>query len=173
MPTPANFPDSIERAGLAVRKVLLRLDAYSKKRVQTLDTSSRYAAAALRHVQDLDELMVAIQAYEEAVLACLPSADSEQSQIFQMSPAELLAYREADPVYRLGWVRGHKAGLAQAGQAPDKALRLYAKHAALPEPPGTTTFIEGVRRFLAQLNARYGKGPLTIHAKIAHQYGTV
>lgn len=168
MPTEATFPEPIEQAGLALREVLLRLDAYSKKRVQTIDTSSRYGAAAMRHVRDLDELMLAVQAYEEAVLACLPLvADSEDVQIYQMSPAQLLAYREADPVYRLGWVRGHKAGLAQASKAPDTALRLYAQHSKLPEPPDTSKFIEGVRRFLAQLTARYGNGPIPTHPQIA------
>jgi hypothetical protein len=172
MLTQPSIPEPLEEAGHALRAVLLRLDSYSKKRVQHVDVGSPYAAAAIRHVQDLDELMITIQKYEETVLACLPAVES-QPDIYQMSGAELLAYREADPVYRLGWVRGHEAGLAQASQAPEAALRLYAQHAKLPEPPDTNRFIEGVHRFLAQLGTRYGKGPLPRHQTTALGYGNV
>jgi hypothetical protein len=167
-----SIPEPLEQAALAVREVLLRLDSYNKKRVQHIDVNGPYAAAAMRHVGDLDELMVAMQNYEEAVLACLPSAES-QPDIYQMSSAELLAYREADPVYRLGWIRGHKEGLAQPSQAPDAALRLYAQHSKLPDPPDTNKFIEGVRRFLAQLSTRYGKGPLPRYQESTVGYGNV
>lgn len=172
MPTQPSIPKLLEEAGHALRAVLLRLDSYSKKRVQHIDLTSTHAAAAMRHVKDLDELMTAVQNYEEAVLACLPSMES-QLAISQMSGAELMAYREADPVYRLGWVRGHKVGLAQASQAPDAALRLYAQHSKLPEPPDTTKFMDGVRRFLAQLATRYGKGPLPRYQDSALGYGNV
>jgi hypothetical protein len=155
MPTQANLPAPLAEAGLALREVLERLDTYSKNRVKTIDTSSRYATAAMQHVGDLDALMIAVQNYEEAVIACLPSASSNEAHILEMSPAELLAYRQTDPVYRLGWVRGHKAGVTQAAQAPDAALRLYAKHANLPATPDTDTFIEGMRRRLTQWNERY------------------
>jgi hypothetical protein len=148
MSTQANLPPLIEQAGLALREVLLRLDAYSKQRVQTIDTSSKWAAAALQHVRDLDELMIAIQDYEEAVLACLPAAESED-EIYQMSPEELLAHRQANPYYRLGWVCGHKAGLAAGEQQRERALSVYAEHAVLPESPDSSPLIKRVRLLMS------------------------
>jgi hypothetical protein len=167
-----SLPQTLTHAGQALRQVLLRLDGYAKTQVQRLDPSARYAELAMTHVRDLDALMLAVQDYEEAVLACLPAASS-QADIYQMSSRELIAFRETDPVYRLGWIRGHKAGVAQAERAPEQALRLYAQHAALPEPPDFSTLVQSVRRFLDQLSERYGKGPLPRHQEPSRRYGTI
>jgi hypothetical protein len=148
MSTQANLPPLIEQAGLALREVLLRLDAYSKKRVQTIDTSSHYATAAMQHVRDLDELMTAVQTYEEAIITCLLLANSDDAPIYQMSAEELLAHRQANPLYQLGWVCGHKAGLAQGEQSRDRALSVYAQHAVLPEPSDSSPLIKRVRLLL-------------------------
>lgn len=110
---------------------------------------------------DLSGLLTALGEYEQAVLACLPPAPLD---VLSLTPEQLHAYREADPVYRLGWVRGHKAGVAQAQQASASALRLYAQYAALPEPTDLTTLVRQVRRCLATLQQRYGKGPITAFA---------
>ncbi|MDO7886004.1 hypothetical protein [Hymenobacter cheonanensis] len=105
----------------------------------------------------LGGLLKALGQYEQAVRACLPPVDID---ILRLTPAQLLAYREADPLYRLGWVRGHKAGLAQGQQATAPVLNLYARHAALPPPPDPTALIEQVRRIVATMHQRYGAGPI-------------
>jgi hypothetical protein len=111
---------------------------------------------------DLSELLTALGEYEQAVLACLPPAPVE---LLCLTPEQLRAYREADPVYRLGWVRGHKAGVAQGQRAAEPALRLYAQQAALPAPtapgPDHAALVAQVRHCLAALHQRYGAGPIT------------
>ncbi|MGI4867484.1 MAG: hypothetical protein ACRYFZ_26430 [Janthinobacterium lividum] len=111
---------------------------------------------------DLSGLLAALGEYEQAVLASLPLAPVD---LLHLTPAELRAYREADPVYRLGWVRGHKAGVAQGQRAAEPALRLYAQQAALPAPPTPgpdhAALVAQVRRCLATLHQRYGAGPIS------------
>jgi hypothetical protein len=111
---------------------------------------------------DLSGLLTALGEYEQAVLACLPPAHID---LLSLAPEQLHAYREADPVYRLGWVRGHKAGVAQGQRAAEPALRLYAQQAALPAPPSPgpdhAALVAQVRRCLASLHQRYGAGPIS------------
>jgi hypothetical protein len=161
-PTPP-VPPALDQAGHTLRQVLLRLDSYARSQVQRLDPAARYAPAVMTHVGDLQALLTAVEQYELAALASLAPLPVD---VGQLTPAELLAYREADPVYRLGWVRGHKAGLTQGQRTTEPAVQLYAQHAALPAPtaaPPTdhTALVQRVRAFLAQLTQRYGAGPLT------------
>ena len=104
-PLTSTCSDQVEQTGLFLRQVLLRLDQYAKNRIKLLDISAPHAAATMNHVRDLDELMIAVQGYEEAVLFYLPVSTTETS-IGHLSNSELLALREADPVYRLGYMRG-------------------------------------------------------------------
>ncbi|GAA4503151.1 hypothetical protein GCM10023172_27530 [Hymenobacter ginsengisoli] len=141
---------------------MLRLDHYARQQVQRLDNSARHASAVMAHVNDLQALLAAVEQYEQAALASLPPAPV---LVGNLSPAQLLAYREADPIYRLGWVRGHKAGVAQGQRAAEPAMRLYAQHAPLPVPTTPPTdyaaLVQQVRAFLDQMTQRYGTGPIT------------
>lgn len=162
MPTPTPpIPPALTEAGDALRQVLLRLDHYARQQVQRLDSSARHAPLVLAHVKDLEALLSAVEQYEQAALASLPPAPVP---VGTLTPAELRAYREADPVYRLGWVRGHKAGVAHGQHAAEPALRLYAEQAALPPPtatgPGYAALVAQVRACLAYLGQRYGAGPI-------------
>jgi hypothetical protein len=112
---------------------------------------------------DVQALTAAVQQYQQAVLACLsaPLVD-----VHQLSPAQLLAYRQADPVYQLGYVRGYRRGQGQAQQATAPVLDAYAQHATLPTPLATqpadyAALVTQVRRVLAHMQQRYGAGPTT------------
>jgi hypothetical protein len=116
-------------------------------------------AAQVGEAPALGGLLAALGQYEQAVRACLPPVDID---ILRLTPAQLLAYREADPIYRLGWVRGHKVGLVQGQQqATEPVVKLYAHHAVLPPPPDPSALIEQVRRTVAYMHQRYGAGPIT------------
>ncbi|MGI4867826.1 MAG: hypothetical protein ACRYFZ_28170 [Janthinobacterium lividum] len=58
----------------------------------------------------------------------------ERAILCQLNPADLLAHREADPVYRLGYVRGYH----KAQQHYERVVSLYAQYAILVPPPGYT-----------------------------------
>jgi hypothetical protein len=126
---------------------------------QTLrEALQQLTAAQAGEAPALTGLLSALGQYEQAIRACLPPADVD---ILRLTPAQLRAYRETDPAYRLGWVRGHKAGLAQGQQASAPVLTLYAQHAALPTPADPSALIGQVRRTIASMQQRYGAGPLT------------
>jgi hypothetical protein len=133
----------LAEADQALQQVLANLDQR---------TGSHFAPA------DIQTLTAAVQQYQQAVTASLPPTPVD---VLSLTPEQLLAYRETDPVYRLGWVRGHKAGLAQAHQTSVPVLSLYAQHAALPPPTDPTELMQQVCRFLALLQQRYNtKGPI-------------
>lgn len=147
-PIPSSPAEDLAAAGLALRKVLVRLDGYAKARVKTIKDGP-YAAAALRHVQDIDALMEAMKVYGRAVEAALVPAHEAGPDITQMSPAELLAYRETDPMYKLGFVRGYKRGAQQAATPREKAITLYSEHAGLPPPSDPSALVRRVRLIIA------------------------
>jgi hypothetical protein len=70
----------------------------------------------------------------------------------------VLAEREADPVYRLGYVRGYRRGMSVSQEAHERVLSLYARHAILIPPPGYTPspLVTRMQRFLGTLTERYG-----------------
>jgi len=112
---------------------------------------------------EVQALTTAVQQYQQAVLACLSAAPMN---VHQLTAAELLAYRQADPVYRLGYVRGYRRGQAQAQQAAAPVLTAYAQHATLPAPTVAppadyAALVQQVRRVLATLQQRYGAGPIS------------
>jgi hypothetical protein len=177
MTTSTHIPEDLERAGQALRQVLLRLDHYAKFRVQRLDMAAPYASSTMNHVRDLDALMTAVQDYEEATLACLAAAPAPES-LTDLSPEQVLALRETDPFYRLGFVRGWRKGTGQVKQQEQTALSLYAQHATLPPPPTEpssdySALVSRVRRFLMHLTDRYGSGPIPRHQAPSRRYGTV
>jgi hypothetical protein len=134
-PTPP-IPPALDQAGHTLRQVLLRLDQYARNQVQRLDSSARYAPAVMAHVSDLQALLLAVEQYEQAALASQPPAPVP---VGNLSAAQLLAYREADPVYRLGYVRGYQRGVSKGQhQATESVVSLYAQHATLPAPPPPT-----------------------------------
>jgi len=112
---------------------------------------------------DVEALTAAVQQYQQAVLACLsaPLVD-----VRQLTPAQLLAYRQADPIYRLGYVRGYSRGQAQAQQATTPVLSAYAQHATLPAPTAAqpddyAALVTQVRRVIAHMQQRYGASAVT------------
>jgi hypothetical protein len=111
---------------------------------------------------DVAALTAAVQQYQQAVLACLSAPPVD---VHQLTSTQLLAYRQADPVYRLGYVRGYRRGQAQGRQAAAPALSAYAQHATLPPPTAAApadyaTLVQQVRRVLATMHQRYGAGPI-------------
>ncbi len=172
--------EQLATAAQALRQVLLRLDHYAKNRVQHLDPSARYAESTMSHVRDLDALITAVQQYDGAVTVCLnePTAPPVWAATARPTPAQLLAEREADPVYRLGYVRGYYRGYQLGQQPAEQALSLYAQHADLPLPPaapstGYAALVARTRAFLAELTQRYGAGSLPRHQPPSRRYGTV
>jgi hypothetical protein len=112
---------------------------------------------------DVQALTAAVQHYQQAVLACLSAPPMD---VHQLTPTQLLAYRQADPVYRLGYVRGYRRGQAQNQQATAPVLSAYVQHATLPAPTAAppadyATLVQQVRRVIANMQQRYGAGPLT------------
>ena len=99
-------------------------------------------------VLSIGELLATFDAYTQAVLSCLPSATTWQDNLTP-TPTQLLAHREADPVYRLGYVRGYKAGKATAGPRPG--------------PLNPEALLRHVRCLLVEMQQRYGAGPISYH----------
>lgn len=179
MPTTANGATPLDQAGQALRQVLLRLDKYAKDRVKRLDPSAPYAASTMSHVRDIDALMVALQAYEQAATAYSPPTTAPFDPT-TLTSAELLAVREADPVYRLGWVRGHQAGVAQHQRSYEPALRLHSFPPTQPVAPveaptnqDQDVLIAHVHKVLAIMTERYGAGPLSHYQLPSHTHGTI
>lgn len=93
---------------------------------------------------DLGGLLSALGSYEQAVRACLPLPLDWPANPTP-TPAELLAEREQQPLYRLGWVRGYQAGKV-AGPPP--------------APIDPEALMQQVRELLTRLRQCYGAGPL-------------
>lgn len=106
-------------------------------------------------------LTLAVQQYQQAVLACL---SAPAVNVHQLTPTQLLAYRQADPIYRLGYVRGYRRGQSQTQQDTAPVLSAYVQHAALPAPTAPppadyAALVTQVRRVIAYMQQRYGAGP--------------
>jgi hypothetical protein len=138
----------LAEADRALRQVLATLDEHP---------ASQQAPA------DVQALTTAVQQYQQAVLTCLSAPLVDVSQL---TPAQLLAYRQADPIYRLGYVRGYRRGQAQTQQATAPVLSAYAQHATLPaataaQPDDYAALVMQVRRVIAHMQQRYGASPAT------------
>lgn len=144
----------------ALRQALLPLRAYTQHRAAKLDIGSAYAQPIFDHIRHLEIAFQAVADYhaavEELVSIHLPRQKQAEAQ-------ELLAEREANPVYRLGYVRGYRRGLTVGQQAHERVLGLYAQHCLLPPPPTSSPLVQRVQGFLARLSLRYaaeGFGPI-------------
>jgi hypothetical protein len=115
---------------------------------QLHDQLLRFVADSQSPVQSLllGELLATFDTYMQAVLSCLPPPTTWQDNL-SPTPAQLLIEREANPLYRLGYVRGYKAGLATAGPR------------SVPLNP--EALLRQVRGLLAELQERYGAGPIS------------
>lgn len=80
------------------------------------------------------------------------------------TPAEVLAEREADPVYRLGYVRGYRRGLDLGQQQNERLLSLYAQYAILVPPPSYQPSAVILRAQRA-LDENYERVPLPLEAR--------
>jgi hypothetical protein len=90
-------------------------------------------AALLRYDEKTEELLTR---YRTALAVAQPLAAAQVpslEQVLTPSPtaAQLLAEREADPVYGLGFVRGHRRGTAETQARYEHLVSLYAQYALL------------------------------------------
>ncbi|MDO7887958.1 hypothetical protein [Hymenobacter cheonanensis] len=153
----------------ALRKTLLPLRDYAQHRAAKLDIASPYAQPIFDHIRHLETAFQAVADYHAAVEELLTIHLPRQKQA---EAQELLAEREANPLYRLGYVRGYRRGLTVGQQAHERVLGLYAQHAILPTPPGYTSspLVQRVQAFLARLGQRHaaeGFGPILPPAQAA------
>jgi hypothetical protein len=94
----------------------------------------RECIAALFRYDDHTEVLLARYRDALAFAQQQPAAEApslEYAILCQLSPADLLAHRQADPVYRLGYARGYE----KAKQQYEHLGSLYAQHATLPTSP--------------------------------------
>jgi hypothetical protein len=149
----------------ALRQALLPLRAYAQHRAAKLDITSRYAQDIFQHIRELENAFQAIidydQAVEELVAIHLPRQKQAEAQ-------ELTAEREADPVYRLGYVRGYRRGMTVSQEAHKRVLSLYAQYAILVPPPSyaPSPLVTRVRGLLATLSQR-DQSPSPTHQQAA------
>jgi len=141
----------------ALRQALLPLREYTQHRAAKLDIASPYAQPIFDHIRHLETAFQAVADYHAAVEELLTVHLPRQKQA---EAQELLAEREANPLYRLGYVRGYRRGLTVGQQAHERVLGLYAQHAILPTPPGYTSspLVQRVQGFLARLGQRHAEG---------------
>lgn len=157
---PTRFPDPLHRQQLAagLEEHLLALNAYCDQEPPPplAYQLNEFIAALGEYDQATEQLLTdyqhALEHAERPVAQPVPTL--EQAILAKLSPAELLAHREKDPVYRLGYVRGHR----QAEQHYQRLVSLYAQY-ALIVPPATYTpspVVAQAQRFVA---ARLMMGP--------------
>lgn len=144
---PARFPDEVERLGLAdeVENCLAPLSA----RCDDLEAAASLSQDDAHLLYQLTEFIRAVGRYDEATDRLLASyrlalehAERPAAQVpsledairQQMSPAQLLAHREADPIYRLGFERGRRKGTAEAKAKYERLVGFYAQHAIIVPP---------------------------------------
>ncbi|TVT39617.1 hypothetical protein FNT36_18420 [Hymenobacter setariae] len=158
--TPSRFPDEVELTKLAaeLESCLGPLAEYcdhqeaapmlSEADRQHLYQLTEFISAVGRYDQAAERLLAAYRhALEHAERPTQPVPTLEQALLAQMSPADLLAYREKDPVYRLGYARGYR----KAEQQYERLTSLYAQYAIIVPPASYTPspLIATVQRVLA------------------------
>lgn len=152
------LPDEAERIALAAGLV------------QHLETLNEYCdqEPAQPMAYEINEFIAAIGEYDQATERLLAAyryalehaqrpavvPTLEQAILTKMSPAELLAHREADPVYRLGFARGQHHG----EQKYQRLVSLYAQYAIIV-PPANYTPSPLVARVQRYLSTRLMTGP--------------
>jgi hypothetical protein len=88
-----------------------------------------------------------------------------------MSPAQVLSHRRADPVYRLGFNRGHRQGAAEAEARYERLSSLYAQHALIVPPLSyqPTPLVARLKKYLGRLLMAGPKLPLTTRQLLFNQ----
>lgn len=115
--TDDNLDQQAFRHGYAIREAIAALLRYDEKTEELL---TRYRTA----------LAVA----QPLAVAQVPSL--EQALTPNPTAAQLLAEREADPLYRLGYTRGRRRGTAETEARYEHLVSLYAQYATLVPPAG-------------------------------------
>jgi len=159
--TPSYFPDEVELTELAAELecCLGPLAEYCDQQ----EAAPSLSDADRRHLYQLTEFISAVGRYDQAAERLLsayrhalehaerpapqPVPTLEQAILAKMSPADLLAYREKDPVYRLGYVRGYR----KAEQKYERLTSLYAQYAIIVPPASYTPspLVAQVQRFVS------------------------
>lgn len=137
-PTPFAGRALVDATGATLRTSLVKLFHYAKNRAQRLDPKAPYFQLAKQHLADIEQLLLAAQDYSTAVDTCLGSAPAPAVDVLSLTPGQLLAHREASPLYRLGYVRGYQRGYGLSEQRHERLVSLYAQYAILVPPPGYT-----------------------------------
>ncbi|MGI4862617.1 MAG: hypothetical protein ACRYFZ_01750 [Janthinobacterium lividum] len=145
------LPDEAERQALAA-ELEIHIDALNEycdqdpqpERAQQInelialfgqyDQATEQVLDNYRHALEHAQRPVVVPTLEQAILA-------------KLSPADLLAHRQADPVYRLGWARSYRV----AEQKYERLSSLYAQYAIIVPPAGYTPspLVAQVQRFVA------------------------
>ena len=165
--TPSRLPDEVELTELAaeLESCLGPLAEYCDQQ----EAAPTLSEADRQHLYQLTEFISAVGRYDQAaerLLAAYRHAleyaerptqsvpTLEQAILAQLSPADLLAYREKDPVYRLGYVRGYR----KAEQQYERLTSLYAQYALIVPPASYTPspLVAQVQRFVG---SRLMSGP--------------
>jgi hypothetical protein len=133
--TGARFPDEAERIQLAtdLEMLLGALNDYCDQEPTPplAYQLNEFIAALGQYDQATEQLLNTYRrALEHAERPAPPTPTLEQALIARMSPADLLAYREADPIYRLGFARGKH----QTEQKYERLVSLYAQYALIVPP---------------------------------------
>jgi hypothetical protein len=137
-PTPLASRALVDTSGATLREALVKLFNYAKARAKHLDPKALYYDSTKSHLADIKALLLAAQEYSSAVDACLGNEVAPALDLRSLTPAQLLTHREANPVYRLGFVRGYKRGFSLSEQRAEHLVGLYARHALLVAPPSYT-----------------------------------
>lgn len=129
------LPDELGRNQLAteLEQHLLALNAYCDQEPTPplAYQLNEFIAALGEYDQATERLLSAYRrALEHAERPAPNTPTLEQALIAKMSPADLLAYREADPIYRLGFARGKY----QTEQKYERLVSLYAQYAIIVPP---------------------------------------
>jgi hypothetical protein len=147
------FPDPVRRNQLAVEleQHLAALNSYCDQEPQPLIAFqlNEFIAALGQYDQATEQLLADYQyALEHAQRpVSQPVPTLEQAVLAKMSSAEVRAYREKDPVCRLGFMRGQH----QAAQRYWRLTSLYAQHAIIVPPVSykPTLLVAQVQRFVS------------------------
>jgi len=170
MQPTTTFPDEVERNQLAAQleEHLEALNAYCDQEPppERAYQINEFIAALGQYDQATERLLSNYrQALEKAERpAPQPVPTLEQAILAKLSPEELLAHREADPVYRLGFMRGQR----QTEQKYERLVSLYAQYALIVPPASYTPspLVARVQRFTAAHLMTGARFPLPIRKSL-------
>jgi len=149
--TRPDMPDEAERLALAAELEMHidALNAYCDQDPQPERAQQINELIALfgQYDQTTEQLLSHYRRALEHAQRPVVVPTLEQAILNQMSPADLLAHREKDPVYRLGYARGYH----KAQQQYERLSSLYAQYAIIVPPASYTPspLVAQVQRFLS------------------------